>query len=367
MSCFKGEWFVSTYSDVSVKDLYSMRRYYQKFGLSIFGFGDMHDYFLNQHLIKKLSSYLAGDRLHPIAFDSMSFAMNRPEYIDYFIDSNLSLEDVKVSKIYGNVHPLNLTSKIGYEFMNESSSFYGVKNHDKDLFFTDRLKSSFSPVVLYSCGFQYILDELDFNGFEMGKKLFKKQYDNRYYYLYSNLLNKEVVFKLIDKVKHNIEHIFSINPNAKIFVFGCELPYSFVNVEEFNLLRELFGDYNLLLMNLCNQYHITYVSSQSKDMNDMISVIMNGLSMQINSSYSHQYSFDDVGFENFSGVDKMVLLVQHDYREALDKAGDSYGFEKDRNVDLASSMLKTRRVFDCVKRYHSVNDVRKKMVKKRIV
>lgn len=136
--------------------------YYQSKGLLLVGFNysqgiDTTSTVFKKELLEYLSSILTNENLTPTVINAFSLIMNKTEHID-FLSHNISLEEIKLSQVYGavsalekvmkDVHLPNVLGKIGYTY----NFVYKPREGDKDLKISFALQKAIKPVVIYSSG-----------------------------------------------------------------------------------------------------------------------------------------------------------------------------------------------------------------------
>lgn len=81
-------------------------QYYKDKGLLIVGLNDSQGVnttstFFKKGLLEYLANALTNEELTPEVIDAFSLSMNKTEHLNYFLINNLSLEEIKLSQIYG--------------------------------------------------------------------------------------------------------------------------------------------------------------------------------------------------------------------------------------------------------------------------
>jgi len=87
--------------------LAELRDYY-KDELTIIGFNDLDvvsnaSSFFKKSLLDNLRDSLRSEEVEPTIIDCFSSLMNKTEHINYYLKSNLSLEEIKLSNVYSTV------------------------------------------------------------------------------------------------------------------------------------------------------------------------------------------------------------------------------------------------------------------------
>ena len=149
--------------------------YYKDDGLTIVGLNDSQGVNTTSTIFKKglleyLASELKTDKFNPTVINAFSLLMNKTEHINYFLKSNLSIEEIKLSKVYSSVltlekfmvnrHLPKSLGKIGY-----ISTFRNLINRDDDTTcITSLLEEASNPIIIYSSGYSNLKREIDFDG-----------------------------------------------------------------------------------------------------------------------------------------------------------------------------------------------------------
>ena len=335
-------------------EVYFLIRYYQRKGLTIFGFTDFEKRSFRNGLLNILSKVISSDRLEKTVVDFSSPVVNHPHYLDYMLDGNLTLEEVGLAKMYGNVRYLErwcsnhdfplVFSKLGKLFSMRRSC-------DKSRLATDLLRDTKEPVFIYSCGGNVIADYIGFSSFDYLKAKVIPGNKVKYYQMYSNMIDTEIVSYLIEQVRTNFEHIYAINPNTDIIAYGCRVPKSYM--EELEPFRDAFLRYNEAFRQLCYEYNVTYVDVNQKYKSFVFQII--------NSLYDRKL----VSFESGlsckqstcklpnNSIDNVILAVNHELNYNFSCAQDAHEFSRSRYKDEATKIFDAKVSFERVKRYYN--------------
>lgn len=215
-------------------------------------------------------------------FNAFSLMFNKTEHIDYFLDCNLTLEDIKNLQVEGAVSALTKffhtdlkipkvvgdLGKIGYI----SNLFYKKNKEDGKFALTDTIINSTEPIVIYSCGANDLMREGWCSPFSINGA-YKNRYNNRiYFYAKEKFEDPNTVKKVVSRVEHNFDHILSLNDKANILALGLYIPAS-MQKEGMEIFNDAIKEYNLQLQELCDKYKnyidyidtYTYGSSLSKN------------------------------------------------------------------------------------------------------
>ena len=244
--------------------------YYKQDGLAIIGLNDSQGVdttsFVKKGLLEFLADSLTSKELSPIVIDAFSLLINKTEHIDYILDSNLSVEEIKKSQVYSAVEAftkamedMNLPEqlgKIGYIY----KGIYRPKQGDEKILISDTLFESKEPLVIYSSGTNNLMREVANNPFNIIKDYKQRNIKPNYYYTLGKAEDPATLKTVIDGIERNFDHILSINGKADIYSLGAYAPKS-LQKDSMTVFRELIDRYNAALEGLCNNYHVTYVNT----------------------------------------------------------------------------------------------------------
>ena len=341
--------------------LAELRNYY-KDELTIIGFNDLEvvsnaSSFFKKSLLENLADILSDKELEPTIIDCFSTLMNKTEHINYYLKSNLSIEEIKLSNVYSTVltlekfmvnrHLPKALGKIGY-----LSTFKNLVNMDDDTtYITSVLEEASSPIIIYSSGYSNLKREIDFDGVNL-----PKNYD----YTLSKLKSKKTLGKVIGGIEKNFYSILSINDKSDIYVLNAPIPNS---LEE---IKNLVISFNDSLYNLCNQYNLNYIDrnvtdNTSKSLSEEIASAIYINKFITERKQIREYS--DYSY-NSKGALGVMDKTQSDWREIQKLSLEKEGYEREYLLDVARSHKEEYDVFDKVQK---VLTKRKKRYSPRIV
>lgn len=337
-------------------------RDYYKDELTIIGFNDLEvvsnaSSFFKKSLLDNLADILRSEELEPTIIDCFSSLMNKTEHINYYLKSNLSIEEIKLSKVYSTVlslekfmvnrHLPKALGKIGY-----LSTFKNLVNMDDDTtYITSVLEEASSPIIIYSSGYSNLKREIDFDGVNT-----PKNYD----YTLSKIKSKKTLSNVMKGIERNFYNILSINDKSDIYVLNAPIPNS---LEE---IKNLVISFNDSLYNLCNQYNLNYIDRNVTDNTSK------SLSEEIISAiYINKFiterkqirEYSDYSY-NSKGALGIMDKTQSDWREIQKLSLEKEGYEREYLLDVARSHKDEYDVFDKVEK---VLTKRKKRYSPRIV
>lgn len=245
--------------------------YYKNDGLTIVGLNDSQGVnttstFFRKGLLEYISSKLTTDELDPLVINAFSLLLNKTEHIDYFLKGNLSLEEIKLSRVYSmvtalekvmsNNHLPKILGKVGY--------LYKVcaipKSGDADIFLTSTLEESKEPIIIYSSGANNLMREVGNNPFSISKDYKDRNRRPNYYCTLRKASNLNTIKNVMKGIDKNFYNLLSINDKSDIFALGSYIPAS-LRSEEMKAFQDLILEYNERLESLCDCYHITYINT----------------------------------------------------------------------------------------------------------
>lgn len=349
--------------------------YYKDKGLLIVGLNDSQGVnttstFFKKGLLEYLAASLTSKDLKPEVINAFSLLMNKTEHIDYFLKSNLSLEEIKLSQVYSVVSAfekvmtdIGLPKVIG-QLGNVYRLIYTPRSGDEDIKLSSSLESANEPVLIYSSGVNNLMREVGSNPFSAPKNYKNRDKTPYHYYSLDKATNPETLKKVIDGIDRNFENILSINPDTDVYTLGAYIPKSFQN-EGMEFFIELVIAYNDALQNLCKQYGITFVDTEEvgKKYNNSESnfhVSTAGHNALANYILGHMYENKivfknsekiniDTDFEFSDNGSKGVIdSVSIDFEQSYNHAMELSGYAKQRELAIANEHIREKEVFQKV-------------------
>ena len=169
--------------------------YYKEKELLIIGLNDSQGVnttstFFKKGLLEYLAASLTTKELTPTVINAFSLTMNKTEHIDYFLQNNLSLEEIKLSQIYSVVSALEkvMADMKLPKFLGQVGNLYRLiytsKEGDEQIKITSSLSKALEIVLIYSSGVNDLMREVGANPFSI-KSIYKArdQKPNYYYTL----------------------------------------------------------------------------------------------------------------------------------------------------------------------------------------
>lgn len=357
------------YLDVCMLEL---QKYYMDKGLTIIGLNDSQGVnttttFFKKGLLEYLAASLTCEKLNPTVINAFSLLMNKTEHIDYFLENNLSLEEIKLSQVYSVVSALEKVmkdvglpqelGKIGYLY----KLIYQVKEGDKDIKLASQLKKSEEPTLIYSSGVNDLMRAIHNNPFGIKKDYKNREKEPNFNYTLEKSKDPKVLKQVIDSIERNLENILKINYKTDIYTLGAYVPAS-LQVQEMNIFKELIIKYNEALENLCKAYQITFIDTENvgnsynnsqinfhvstKGHNALANYIL--IKMHENKilalNNKEKLSSDIFEISN-KGITGIVDATYNDYQKSLNTAKNLSGYEKEVELKNADEHLRETKVF----------------------
>lgn len=342
----------------------SLRNYYQDKDFTIIGLNDSQGVntttLFRKGLLEYLADSLKSDGLDPKVINAFSLMFNKTEHINYLLESNLSLEEIKDLQVYGMVsalekamqdfHMPKFVGKVGHI----SRILYRPKKGDDEIFFTDTLKQAKEPIVLYSCGANDLMREGWNNPFSIGKDYKNRDKNFNYDYAYYKLEDPKAVQRVIGRVEGNINNILTINDSADIFSLGLYIPKS-MQCDGMEVFNDAIARYNEYLQELCAKYKLTYIDTEKggkeynkSNINFHVSTAgHNALANEIidqlydkkiwNGEHANLNIENQFKIQNHKSWDLLINL-KHDLKKVEEESVGSFGRQKEVYVKMKKEL-----------------------------
>ncbi len=253
------------------KQVEDLKKYYKDKELTIIGLNDSQGVntttLFRKGCLEYLADALKSDNVDSTVINAFSLMFNKTEHINYLLESNLSLEEIKDLQVNGMVsalekamqdfHMPKFLGKVGYI----SRILYRPKKGDDKILLTDSLKEGREPIVVYSCGANDLMREGWNNPFSIGKDYKNRDKNFNYDYAYYKLQDPKAVKRVIGRVEGNINNILTLNSSADIFTLGLYIPKS-MQCDGMEVFNDAIARYNEYLMELCNKYKLSYIDTE---------------------------------------------------------------------------------------------------------
>lgn len=251
----------------------------------------------HDHILEELRDTLNGDYLN-----MFSMLFNKTWNIEQIIKHNLTFEEVKKLKKYGNdLSRNNIVTKIGIPYhLRETDKI--EENDNRKI--SDTLKNSDKVVILYASGVNNVMYKIHacfYDGvFNKEKKINGL-----------NKLNDELIKEVMGEIESNFKMFYGLNKNTLIFVpsFSLELyTPNFIlgkskKFDGMDTVYDFVKNFNEKLEELCNEYNVFYIENQKKtNLKKEIVNIKNYILDNINTNIERNevpFLYDNLGLKGF--------------------------------------------------------------------
>ena len=234
--------------------------------LTIIGMNDDRGFNIHKNILMNLKDNLESDKYNIELLDMCSMFFNKTRHIDYFLQHNLSLEEIRLMQEYGTTIEMNHAAGMNIPFMSHISKTFNklmltktpTYGNPKSIKISDKIKETSTPLIMYASGLNDIMYELHINPFNLKKSYMEKSKNPKYDYACEKV-NEQTIKKIIDGHKKNFESILGLNEKSDIYTLSAYL-YSAMNEEYEKKFKEAILMYNENLEKLCSDYNITYIN-----------------------------------------------------------------------------------------------------------
>lgn len=350
-------------------------QYYKERGLLIVGLNDSQGVnttstFFKKGLLEYLAAALTSEQLAPEVINAFSLTMNKTEHIDYFLQHNLSLEEIKLSQIYSVVSALEkIMTDMGLpkclgNIGNVYRFIYTPKQGDNNIKISTSLRQAEEPVMIYSSGVNNLMREVGANPFGIKKDYRKRNKEPNYDYTLERTNDSKTLKKVIEGIERNYESILGINPQTDIYTLGAYIPKSLQNAR-MDIFRDLIIAYNEELLNLCRQYGITFVDTEEVGKNynksesnfhistaghNALANYILGIMYQnkIVSKRPNNCTSNKLCQFSDKGAEGIIEATTKDLEQSYKKAMELSGYPKERELAIANEHKRETEVFQKV-------------------
>lgn len=212
----------------------------------------------HDHILEELRNSIKSDYLN-----MFSMLFNKTWNIEQMIKHNLSFEEIKKLKRYGNdLSRNNIVTKIGIPYsLRETDKI--EENDTKKI--ADTIKNSDKVIILYASGVNNVMNKINACFYD---GIFNKK--NKVKGL--SKLNDNLIDIVMKEIENNFKMLFGLNRNTLIFVpsFSLELyTPNFIlkkskNFSGMDIVYDFVKKFNNELKKLCNKYDVFYIENQRK-------------------------------------------------------------------------------------------------------
>ncbi len=233
--------------------------------LTIVGMNDDRGFNIQKNILMALKEILNSDKYSIELLDMCSMFFNKTRHIDYFLEHNLSLEEIRLMQEYGTTNEINHAAGINIPFMSSISKLFNklmlnktpINGDPKTIKISDKIKETSYPLIVYASGLNDIMYELHINPFDLKKAYMARATNPKYDYA-CDKVNQETMKKIIEGHKKNFEALLGLNNNSDIYTLSAYL-YSAMDEEYEKKFKEAILMYNENLEKLCQEYNIAYI------------------------------------------------------------------------------------------------------------
>lgn len=257
---------IMTYGqDDSLKKVY-LQDYYRSKGLVIVGLSDSQGVktsgLFGKGLLDQLAATITDEDKGYEVINAFISKFNKTEDINYILQGNLSIRDIKDLHVNSTVKNLEATmsnyclpkflGKFGYI----SRALHPRKKEDDFVQISSSIRNADEPIIIYSCGASDLSSaELDKLYLEARQR---KDPETRAMILQER---KPLVEEVAAKAEENIRKILSLNSKADIYVLSVYDPFAIDNSKLY-IYNELVRMYNSKLKELCDRYNLSYIDTE---------------------------------------------------------------------------------------------------------
>lgn len=283
---------------IEIEKINKLRNYYENRKLLILGLGDYLGSdilsFFRSDLSHELVSFFNNSRISLDTINLPYLMVNKPEYIDYFIKNNLSIEEIKLIQVYTSISNLG---NIG----NISRLTYNSKAEDRKIRLAYAIRDAYEPIIIYS------------------RKIINNNIENT-----------------IKSIAKNYETILGLNSTSDIYTIGLK------SIS----LNEQINYYNKELERISNEYGVTFINPNNIN-SSLIFCILNSLYNKkiIHNPYLtfryNEYEFTDISDLGIMGIIEDIKKEHNKRVKTLNITGIPLAKEKE-------SYLKEEAIFQRV-------------------
>ena len=330
-----------------------LSNYYKSFVFSIIGLNDLKSIsyinpYTQKSILAVIRDYFKDYNINATVVDVFNLVINSPEHIDYMLSHNMNLKDIKTmnyvsyySKFEKGISPFDVSYGLDvFDYIYRLRE--KLYKTDNQCGIRDVLKYSYEPLVIYTSGYSHL--------FRIIHEKYFKSNSSKYNFDYDSIYKDKILDYVMDKVKMNIEHILSINPHANIMVLGSNMNSS--NYDYYRLIVK----YNNYLKQICSNYHISYIDTNSvfdysNKIDGLILLILEELCrVKKDMSICDKKPIHNMFLEDNLGIRGVVHDVNRDYNKAFYTYNNLGNYNREKHVDKISQLYDEKRVLERVLR-----------------
>lgn len=330
-----------------------LQKYYQNKQLTIMGLNDSQGVNLTKTFYKKGIIHNVAYKIKKDAtvLDLSSLTMNKTEHINYFLDGNISLEQVKLSQQYSAVEAAKKALRdfhLPSVFGNAANIYkinYHVEPGDDRIFVTNALANAKDSIVIYSSGVNNLMRSVGNNPFRIRYDYKTRSRRPNFDYTLKKTANSNVLNDVLSQVEDNLYKLKSINPNSIIMVLNAPCPTTF-DSPALLPFKTLISNYNQGLKEIAEKLDLNIINIEDmspkvfhfdqQGNNEVVNVIIETLYHELihdqkekNTEYLNKY-------KNIpNNIDTIIASLYDDYDKVIDQSKNLSGYDKKRELQIA--------------------------------
>ena len=242
-----------------------LRNYYKGKNITLVGMNDDRGFNVHKNVLMNLKDMLASDNYNIELLDICSLFFNKTRHIDYYLQHNVNMEEIRLMQEYGTTNEINHAVGFNIPFMSGISKTFNklmltkapMSGERKDIRISDSIKEAEVPLIVYASGLNDIMYELHIDPFNLKKSYMERSTNPKYDYACERV-NKETIGKVIEGHERNFEKILGLNSDSEIYPLSAYF-YTEMKEEYEQKFKEAILMYNEALEELCKKYGITYI------------------------------------------------------------------------------------------------------------
>lgn len=233
--------------------------------ITLIGMNDDRGFNVHKNVLMNLKDMLASDSYNIELLDICSLFFNKTRHIDYYLQHNVNMEEIRLMQEYGTTNEINHAVGFNIPFMSGISKAFNkmmltkapMSGERKNIRISDSIKEAELPLIVYASGLNDIMYELHINPFNLKQSYMKRSTNPKYDYACERV-NKETIGKVIEGHEKNFEKILGLNKDAEIYPLSAYF-YTEMKEDYEQKFKEAILMYNEKLEELCKKYGITYI------------------------------------------------------------------------------------------------------------
>lgn len=350
-----------------------LKDYYKdKENITIIGMNDDRGFNVHKNVLMNLKDLLDSDNYNVELLDLCSLFFNKTRHIDYYLQHNLSMEEVRLMQEYGTTDELNHAVGFNIPFMSGISKTFNklmltktpISGERKDIRISDSIKEAELPLIVYASGLNDIMYELHIDPFNLKKSYMERSTNPKYDYACERV-NKETIGKVIEGHEKNFEKILGLNKDAEIYPLSAYF-YTEMKEDYEQKFKEAILMYNEALEELCKKYGITYIDCRFLEKTKYYHLLDNYFSKipprmiafeivkkmyenVVNKKKTERREMEKFFYDN-KGASGVMEELQKDINRQKKISEEANGYEKNIALDKIFEHERELRVFEDVEK-----------------